>query len=72
MDIELSPRGTPMDGFSCMPMSSPLPDHPRNPSSSLSQMSLSSLSQLQTSTLFHLSIISMIGLHSTGSYLETL
>lgn len=41
-------------------------------SSSLSQLSLSSLLQLQTLTLFHLSIISMISLHSTGSYLETL
>jgi hypothetical protein len=38
----------------------------------LSQLSLSSLLQLQTSTLFHLSIVSMMSLHSTGSYLETL
>jgi hypothetical protein len=41
-------------------------------SSSLSQSSLSSLLQLQTSTLFHLSIVSMMSLHSTGSYLKTL
>jgi hypothetical protein len=33
---------------------------------------LSSLLQLQTSTLFHLSIFSLISLHSTDSYLETL
>jgi hypothetical protein len=43
-----------------------------DPSSSLLQLSLSSLLQLQTSTLSHLSIVSMMSLHSTGSYLETL
>jgi hypothetical protein len=65
-------------------MPSPLPDHTLNSSSSLAIMlSLFFISgryveilwllwQLQSSTLFHLSIVSMMSLHSTGSYLETL
>jgi hypothetical protein len=43
-----------------------------DPSSSLSHLSLSSLLQLQSLTLFHLLIVSVMSLHSTGSYLKTL
>jgi hypothetical protein len=39
--------------------------------SSLSQLSLSSLLQLQTSKSFHMLIVSMMRLHSTGIYLDT-
>jgi hypothetical protein len=65
-------------------MPSPLPDHTPNYSFSLAIMMsfffisgcypeiLWLLWKLQSSMLFHLSIVSMMSLHSTGSYLETL
>ena len=65
-------------------MPTPLPNHTPNSLFSLTIMlSLFFIScfypeilwllwQLQSSTLFHLSIVSMMSIHSTGSYLETL